>query len=100
MENLLESVFAYVFSSAMRCIGLYFVNAMTTVSAAIFLYSPDTSLAAVAVLNMDDAGDTVAAVAMSILILTTSCVVKLIHWLFTRKIMARSQHGVKALTKF
>ncbi|HAV16818.1 MAG TPA: putative 2-aminoethylphosphonate ABC transporter permease subunit, partial [Acinetobacter nosocomialis] len=58
-----------------------FVNAMTTVSAAIFLYSPDTSLAAVAVLNMDDAGDTVAAVAMSILILTTSCVVKLIHWL-------------------
>lgn len=68
-----------------------FVNAMTTVSAAIFLYSPDTSLAAVAVLNMDDAGDTVAAVAMSILILTTSCVVKLIHWLFTRKIMARSQ---------
>ncbi|MBN6523098.1 putative 2-aminoethylphosphonate ABC transporter permease subunit [Acinetobacter pittii] len=68
-----------------------FVNAMTTVSAAIFLYSPDTTLAAVAVLNMDDAGDTVAAVAMSILILTTSCVVKLIHWLFTRKIMARSQ---------
>ncbi|MDQ9732010.1 putative 2-aminoethylphosphonate ABC transporter permease subunit [Acinetobacter baumannii] len=68
-----------------------FVNAMTTVSAAIFLYSPDTSLAAVAVLNMDDAGDTVAAVAMSILILTTSCVVKLIHWLFIRKIMARSQ---------
>lgn len=68
-----------------------FVNTMTTVSAAIFLYSPDTSLAAVAVLNMDDAGDTVAAVAMSILILTTSCVVKLIHWLFTRKIMARSQ---------
>ncbi|EMI4979269.1 putative 2-aminoethylphosphonate ABC transporter permease subunit [Acinetobacter baumannii] len=68
-----------------------FVNAMTTVSAAIFLYSPNTSLAAVAVLNMDDAGDTVAAVAMSILILTTSCVVKLIHWLFTRKIMARSQ---------
>lgn len=68
-----------------------FVNAMTTVSAAIFLYSPDTSLAAVAVLNMDDAGDTVAAVSMSILILTTSCVVKLIHWLFTRKIMARSQ---------
>ncbi|MGQ1274697.1 putative 2-aminoethylphosphonate ABC transporter permease subunit [Acinetobacter baumannii] len=68
-----------------------FVNAMTTVSAAIFLYLPDTSLAAVAVLNMDDAGDTVAAVAMSILILTTSCVVKLIHWLFTRKIMASSQ---------
>ncbi|MDX7930704.1 putative 2-aminoethylphosphonate ABC transporter permease subunit [Acinetobacter baumannii] len=73
-----------------------FVNAMTTVSAAIFLYSPDTSLAAVAVLNMDDAGDTVSAVAMSILILTTSCVVKLIHWLFTRKIMARSQQWLES----
>ncbi|WP_445115911.1 putative 2-aminoethylphosphonate ABC transporter permease subunit [Acinetobacter sp. WZC-1] len=68
-----------------------FVNAMTTVSAAIFLYSPNTSLAAVSVLNMDDAGDTVAAVAMSILILVTSCVVKLLHWLLTRKMMAHSQ---------
>lgn len=68
-----------------------FVNAMTTVSAAIFLYSPDTNLASVAVLNMDDAGDTVAAVAMSILILVTSCVVKLLHWFFTRKMMASTQ---------
>lgn len=68
-----------------------FVNAMTTVSAAIFLYSPDTNLASVAVLNMDDAGDTVAAVAMSILILVTSCAVKLLHWFFTRKMMKSSQ---------
>lgn len=68
-----------------------FVNAMTTVSAAIFLYSPDTNLAAVSVLNMDDAGDTVAAVAMSILILVTSCGVKLVHWLLTRKMMKHSQ---------
>jgi iron(III) transport system permease protein len=68
-----------------------FVNAMTTVSVAIFLYSPDTNLASVAVLNMDDAGDTVAAVAMSILILLTSCAVKLVHWLFTRKMMASTQ---------
>ena len=33
-----------------------FVSAMTTVSAVVFLYSPKTVLAAVAVLNMDDAG--------------------------------------------
>ena len=69
-----------------------FVNAMTTVSAAIFLYSPDTGLASVAVLNMDDAGDTVAAVAMSILILMTSCLVKLLHWSITRKMLKSSQH--------
>lgn len=68
-----------------------FVNAMTTVSAAIFLYSPDTNLAAVAVLNMDDAGDTVAAVAMSILILLTSAVVKILHWLLTRKLLINTQ---------
>ena len=38
-------------------ISIYlFVNAMTTVSAVIFLYSPDTTLASIAVLNMDDAG--------------------------------------------
>ena len=35
----------------------FFVNAMTTVSAVVFLYSPQTTLAAVAVLNMDDAGE-------------------------------------------
>ncbi|MFT7660741.1 MAG: iron(III) transport system permease protein, partial [Gammaproteobacteria bacterium] len=39
-------------------ISIYlFVNAMTTVSAVVFLYSPKTALASVAVLNMDDAGD-------------------------------------------
>ncbi len=39
-------------------ISIYlFVNAMTTVSAVVFLYSSGTALASVAVLNMDDAGD-------------------------------------------
>ncbi|MDH3919969.1 MAG: putative 2-aminoethylphosphonate ABC transporter permease subunit [Rhodospirillales bacterium] len=46
-------------------ISIYlFVNAMTTVSAVVFLYSPDTTLASVAVLNMDDAGDIAPAAAM------------------------------------
>ena len=37
--------------------GMYlFVNAMTTVSGVVFLYGPQTELASVAVLNMDDAG--------------------------------------------
>ena len=39
-------------------IGRYlFVNAMVTISAVVFLYSPDTQLAAVAILNMDEAGE-------------------------------------------
>ncbi len=33
-----------------------FVNAMTTVSAVIFLYGPDTKLASIAVVHMDEAG--------------------------------------------
>jgi hypothetical protein len=34
---------------------------MTTASALVFLYSPQRTLAAIAVLNMDDAGDIAAA---------------------------------------
>lgn len=91
--TMLSKVYLPLTFPALCDVMLYlFVNAMTTVSAAIFLYSPDTSLAAVAVLNMDDAGDTVAAVAMSILILMTSVVVKLLHWLLTHRLMRTSQH--------
>ncbi|AFL69253.1 putative 2-aminoethylphosphonate ABC transporter permease subunit [Sulfurospirillum barnesii] len=50
----------------------FFVNAMTTVSAVVFLYSPQTTLASVAVLNMDDAGDISSATAMASLIVATS----------------------------
>ncbi len=46
----------------------YFVSSMATVSAVIFLYSSDTTLASVAVVNMDDAGDTAPAAAMCMLI--------------------------------
>jgi iron(III) transport system permease protein len=45
-----------------------FVNAMTTVSAVVFLYPPEVKLASVAVLNMDDAGDIAPAAAMGMLI--------------------------------
>ena len=55
-----------------------FVSSMTTVSAVIFLYSPDTVLAAISVLNMDDAGDTAPAAAMSTLILLTSVLAALL----------------------
>lgn len=49
-----------------------FVSALTTVSAVIFLYSPDTILASVSILNMEDAGDTAAAAAMACLITLTA----------------------------
>ncbi|MNM93930.1 Molybdenum transport system permease protein ModB [compost metagenome] len=68
-----------------------FVSAMTTVSAAIFLYSPDTILAAVAVLNMDDAGNVGGAAAMSTLILLTSATVSLLLAWASRGLLQRSQ---------
>ncbi|WP_095156380.1 putative 2-aminoethylphosphonate ABC transporter permease subunit [Pseudomonas sp. Irchel 3E13] len=68
-----------------------FVSAMTTVSAAIFLYSPDTILAAVAVLNMDDAGNVGGAAAMSTLILLTSAAVSLLLAWASRGLLSRSQ---------
>mgnify|MGYP000639840828 CR=1 FL=1 len=69
----------------------YFVNAMVTVSAVVFLYSPRLKLASVAIVNMDDAGDTAAAAAMSVLVILTSVGVRLIYDLITRGIARRLQ---------
>jgi iron(III) transport system permease protein len=66
-----------------------FVNAMTTVSAVVFLYSPDTKLAAISVLNMDDVGDTAEASAMAMMIVATSVTAKLVHGLVMRSFTAR-----------
>lgn len=61
-------------------VALYlFVNAMTTVSAVVFLYGHDSQLASVAVLSMDEAGDIAPAAAMAILITVTCAVAKLIQ---------------------
>ncbi|WP_082805248.1 putative 2-aminoethylphosphonate ABC transporter permease subunit [Pseudomonas sp. BMS12] len=68
-----------------------FVSAMTTVSAVIFLYSPDSMLAAIAVLNMDDAGNVGGAAAMSTLILLTSAGVSLLLAGASRGLLRRSQ---------
>lgn len=69
----------------------YFVNSMATVSAVIFLYSADIPLASVAVANMDDAGDTAPACAMSVLIVGTNLAVRLIYGLLTRGMKRRTQ---------
>jgi iron(III) transport system permease protein len=66
-----------------------FVNAMTTVSAVVFLYSPDTKLAAITVLNLDDVGDQAEAAAMAMVIVATSITVRLLHGLLMRGMNAR-----------
>jgi iron(III) transport system permease protein len=73
-------------------IGVYlFVNAMTTVSAAIFLFSARTKLASIAIVNMNDAGQTPAAAAMAMMIVGTSAGVKLLHLLVSRVLERRTQ---------
>jgi iron(III) transport system permease protein len=69
----------------------FFVNAMTTTSAIVFLYSPDTILAAVSILNMDETGSIANAAAMSILIVATSALVRAAHWLAVRRLLRRTQ---------
>jgi len=71
--------------------GYFFANAMTTVSAVVFLYSPQTTLAAIAVLNMDDAGDVAPAAAMASLIMLTAALGRALFALAGRAVLARTQ---------
>jgi iron(III) transport system permease protein len=68
-----------------------FVNAMTTVSAVIFLYSTETKPAAVTIVNMDEAGFTAAAAAMAVCIVATSAAVKIAHLMLTRRLERSTQ---------
>jgi iron(III) transport system permease protein len=52
----------------------FFINAMTTISAVVFLYAPETKLAAIAILNLDEAGEIGAAAAMAVLIAAANAV--------------------------
>jgi iron(III) transport system permease protein len=57
----------------------FFINAMTTISAVVFIYSPDTRLVALTILNLDEAGEPGAAAAMAVLIAATSLVVCILY---------------------
>ncbi len=77
---------------ALLDISIYlFMNAMTTVSGVVFLYSADTTLASVAVLNMDDAGDIAPAAAMAMMIAYTCMGVRLLHAGLSHGLHRRSQ---------
>ena len=69
----------------------FFVNAMTTVSAVVFIYSFNTHLASVAVLNMDDQGDIAAAAAMGMMIFYTNLSVRVAYVILTKKVLVKFQ---------
>ncbi|MCZ4282960.1 putative 2-aminoethylphosphonate ABC transporter permease subunit [Kiloniella laminariae] len=73
-------------------IAIYlFVNAMTTVSAVVFIYSTHTQLASVAVLNMDDAGDIAPAAAMGMMIFYTNAIARVLHMFVAKALEKRTQ---------
>lgn len=69
----------------------FFVNAMTTVSAVVFLYSPETKVASIAILNLDEAGEIGAAAACAVLIVATSAGATLLFWALARWVERRTQ---------
>ena len=77
----------------------FFVNAMTTISAVVFLYSPDTKVAAIAILNLDEAGDAGPAAACAMLITAGSTIVTFLFiglgWWVDRRTQAWRETGQK-----
>jgi iron(III) transport system permease protein len=74
----------------------FFVNAMTTISAVVFLYSPETKVASIAILNLDEAGELGAAAACAVMIAAASAVATTLFWLLSRLVERRTQawkHG-------
>ncbi|KFC70995.1 putative 2-aminoethylphosphonate ABC transporter, permease protein [Bosea sp. LC85] len=69
-----------------------FVNALTTVSAVIFLYGADTKLASIAIVHMDEAGAMASAAGMASIIMFTAIAVKLAHAGLDRLVFGRLQH--------
>ena len=73
-------------------IAIYmFVNAMTTVSGVVFIYGPQTELASISVLNMDDTGEIASAAAMAMMIFYTNVGARMLHLLLARWLERRTQ---------
>lgn len=69
----------------------YFVNAMVTVSAVVFLYSANFKIASIAITHMEEAGDVAQASAMSLLILLINIFVRIIYEVAVKLIKRRNQ---------
>ena len=69
----------------------FFVNAMTTISAVVFLYSPETKVASIAILNLDEAGEIGAAAAMAVMIACASAVSTLLFMMLAWWVDRRTQ---------
>lgn len=68
-----------------------FMNAMTTTSAVVFLYSADTIVASISVLNMADTGQTASASAMAVMIMLVAGAVKVVHLVAEKYLLNKTQ---------
>jgi iron(III) transport system permease protein len=69
----------------------FFVNSMVTISAVIFLYTADFKLAAISIVNMDDAGNLASAAAMSVLIVLTNIVVRVLYEIALKSLRTKTE---------
>jgi iron(III) transport system permease protein len=69
----------------------FFINAMTTISAVVFLYSPETKVASIAILNLDEAGEMGAAAAMAVLIGVVSTIATILFMALSWVVNKRTQ---------
>jgi len=69
----------------------FFLNAMVTLSAVVFLFVPGKELAALSVMLLDDAGETAQAMAMSLLIIVVGFTARGLFYLLTRGIERTTQ---------
>jgi iron(III) transport system permease protein len=68
-----------------------FVNALTTVSAVIFIYGPTSKLASITMVHMEDGGATAAAAALAVLIVVTALAAKGLHVVLDGLVLSRLQ---------
>ncbi|MGL0938059.1 putative 2-aminoethylphosphonate ABC transporter permease subunit [Vibrio vulnificus] len=79
------------FPAVLDIASYLFVNALTTTSAVVFLYSTDTIPASVSILNMDDAGQTGAAAAMAVMIMMAAAIAKIVQMTLGKLLENRTQ---------
>jgi iron(III) transport system permease protein len=69
----------------------FFLNAMVTLSAVVFIFVPGKELAALSVMLLDDAGETAQAMAMSLLIIVVGFTARGLFYMATRGLEKRTQ---------
>ncbi len=78
-------------TSILEIVVYYFVNSMVTVSALIFLYTPQTQTASISILKLDEIGYIGTSAAMAVLVLLTNIIVRLLYEFVTKKLKNNTQ---------